>query len=225
MKFLVFFSYILLLFSSKCKQDVEPLSDGKSCSDSCVTIYGSVKDTLTKLPVQDASIKLYFKGCQGFSTYLANVFSDSAGQYSVKFDKSKFNSDCGNYEIDCEKNGFLISPISGYNTIWISNRISTQKPYKANIRLFKIAYLNFKVKGTMAKPKYYYQYDYWFDSTRVSGLIYGHPNSNSSFYSYDTSFTLPIVGDINTRVGSSYNFPIDSFIVPAGQTKEYEINF
>ena len=231
MKFLVFISYILLLFTSKCKQDVQPLNEQHPCSSNCTTVYGTVLDTPGSIPLKNVIVSFYRCSYLGGGPLLiAETNTDSNGRYSFNFSISdlKLNGDNsylskGGYCIKWEKDGYFkyIAPYQTYEYYRFNPNDSFFKPnysVKWNTILFRKANIVFRIKGNNLHPNSYYDYGYSFGEGGYGYYINGKTK-------IDTSFTVITAGDLNTHVGKGVFSFSDSIIVPAWQTKEYDINF
>ena len=231
MKFLVFFSYILLLFSSKCKQDVKPLNETKPCTSNCTTVYGVVLDTPGLFPLQNVNVKFYRKGYLGGSPLLiAETNTDSNGRYSFNFgiEDLKLNTDNsylqkGSYCMTWSKDNYFkfIEPYQRFDYYDFNPTDSTFLPnrlVKWNVKLYRKANLLLHISGNNLNAANYYDYGYSFGPSGYGYYIYGKTK-------IDTSFTVTTAGDLNTNVGKGVFSFSDSIIVPAWHTKSYNINF
>ncbi len=143
MKFLVFFSYILLLFSSKCKQqDEKPLNELQPCSSNCINIFGMVRDTPSLSGIENVSVKLYLKDyLWGGAEYIAVTNTDKYGNYSINFSNKGLDLTHSTYSILLEKDGYFVEPNDNYGNLYYGkDSFLPNRSVRWNNKMFKTAY-------------------------------------------------------------------------------------
>jgi hypothetical protein len=187
--FFIFFS---------CRKN-KPLYDGVNCNNNCFTIVGTVIDTPSMQGIKNADVRLYFNEDQSLSIfrntkYVGKTFTDANGKYQFRFDGTALSkSTDGYYFIKItEQAHFLDSYFNRLNNSFQLDSSHFNKTVIKDFIMFRNAKLNLRIKGAALAT------DHVTVSTDFGGLPAGWVLKGRR--TIDTSFIIPVGGDIYTRV-------------------------
>ena len=220
---------ILIVAFFSCRKN-DPMYDGVNCNNNCFTIVGTVIDTPSMKGIANADVRLYFNEDQSLSIfrnakYVGRTSSDANGKYQFRFDGSSLSkSTDGYYFIKItEQAYFLDTYINRLNNSFQLDSSHFNKTEIKNFILFRNAKLNLRIKGAALAT------DHVTVSTDFGGLPTGWVIKGRR--TIDTSFTIPVGGDIYTRVYLDFakngvaQRIIDSTKVPQQTTGQMIISF
>jgi hypothetical protein len=219
---------LTLLFVNSCRKNNDALFDGINCSGNCFILTGKLLDSAANAGIASGEIKFFFIDITGtFSSktrYLGRAMTDANGNYTFKFDASRFNSATGYYYAEAFSGNMF-----GGDQMY-PNRVSTfdldtslyNLPFIQNFALFRPATVKVRVVASTVTNFQFLTVDYSYGKVG-QGIIF---NGNRSI---DTTITWKTAGDLRTfvqasAVGNGVNIQKrDTLIVPTNSTRQIEI--
>jgi hypothetical protein len=216
-----------MLLVSSCRKDKDPLFDGVNCSGSCYVLTGKLVDSAANSGIATGEIKFYFNDGTGtFSNkkiYLGRAVTDANGNYTFRFDGSRFNNVRGYYFAEAFKGNMYADPV-------YENRVATfnldtslyNVPYIQNFPLFRPATVTVRVITSTVTNFQYLTVDYSYGKVG-NGIVFNGGRR------IDTTITWKTAGDLRTfvqgvAVGNGVNIRIrDTVIIPTNGTRQVEI--
>jgi hypothetical protein len=220
---------VTILFAISCRKYKDPLFDGVNCSGKCFDIAGKLIDSSANSGITRGEIKFYFNDNTGtFSNkkiYLGRAVTDANGNYTFKFDGSRFNNVRGYYYAEAYKDNLFHDPFYG-NRVSTFNLDSTlyNIPIIQNFSLFKPAILNVRVIANTITASQSLSVSYTY------GII-GNGIVLNGGRSIDTTLSFKTAGDLRTFISADIrsvgfsNSKKDTIIVNSNTTKNHEIRF
>jgi hypothetical protein len=229
MRKLLFITTLLLaiLFINSCRKDKDPLFDGVNCSGNCYILTGKLIDSAANTGIASGEIKFYFRDNTGtFSNkkiYLGIAVTDANGNYTFKFDGSRFNDVRGYYYAEAFKGNMFSDPL-------YPNQVATfdldtsfyNLPFIQNFALFRPAIVKLRVIASSITNFQYLTVSYSYGKVS-SGIVFNGGRT------IDTTITWKTAGDIRTfiqgdAVGNGVNIQKrDTVVVPTNDTRQIEI--
>jgi len=219
--------FVTMLFVSSCRKDKDPLFDGVTCSGNCYILTGKLIDSAANTGIASGEIKFYFKDNTGtFSNkkiYLGRTITNANGDYSFKFDGSRFNNVRGYYYAEAFKGDMFFDP-------FYPNQVATfdldtsfyNLPFTQNFPLFRPATVKVRVVASTVTNFQYLTVSYSYGKIG-NGIVFNGGRS------IDTIITWKTAGDLRTfiqadAVGNGVNIlKRDTVIVQTNNTRQIEI--
>jgi hypothetical protein len=219
---------LTMLIVNSCRKNNAALFDGTDCSGNCYILNGKLIDSAINTGISGGELKFYFKNTTGvFSSktiYLGRAITDGNGDYTFRFDGSRFNNLTGSYYAEA----FTGSMFGG--DLFYPNRVATfhldtsfyNLPLIQNFPLFQPATVKVRVVASALTNFQYLTVGYSYGKTG-NGIIFNGGRS------IDTIITWKTAGDLRTfieadAVGNGVNIQRrDTLIVPANNTRQIEI--
>ena len=216
-----------VLLITSCRKDKDPLFDGVNCTGNCYVLTGKLIDSAAKSGIAGGEIKFYFNDRTGtFSNkkiYLGRAVTDGNGNYTFRFDGSRFNNIRGYYFAEAFKGNMYADPID-------ENRVATfdldtslyNVPYVQNFPLFRPATVKVRVIASTVTNFQYLTVDYSYGKIS-NGIVFNGGRR------IDTTITWKTAGDLRTfvqgvAVGNGVNVQTrDSVVIPTNGTRQIEI--
>lgn len=211
----------------KCKK-----VDIDQCTDSCYNIVGTIKDSISGVGIAGVQVEIATVKSGAFPIYTGIygiVSTDNSGFYSSFYSSNQVNfidnhlsvtisapiGYISDYTRDLNKIGF---------SIFKSDSIKVNIPFRVNAYFYKKAYLNIRViKATTTNSLYSFGYQF---GRQGYGSIGTFPSSGNT----DTTYKLETAAEIKTYLkwqtknGASAAISFsDSAIIQPGQTKNIVI--
>ena len=216
-------------FVYSCRKDKNPIFDGVNCSANCFILSGKLVDSAANAGISSGEIKFYFNDNIGtFSNkkiYLGRAITDANGDYTFKFDGSRFKDARGYYYAEAYKGNLFHDPV-------YENRVSVfyldttlyNVPFIQNFLLFRPATLKLRVMASTITNFQYLTVSYSYGSTGY-GVVFNGGRQ------IDTTLIFKTAGDIKTFVqsdarGNNVNITKhDTLVIQSGNTRQLEIRF
>jgi hypothetical protein len=220
--------FLIVLFITSCRKDKDALFDGENCAGNCYVLTGKLIDSAANSGIASGEIKFYFNDITGTYSnrkiYLGRAITDANGNYTFRFDGSRFNNFRGYYFADAFKgNMHTADPV-------YKNRVATfdldtslyNVPYIQNFPLFRPATVKVRVIASTVTNFQYLTVDYSYGKTG-NGIIFNGGRR------IDTTIVWKTAGDLRTfvqgvAVGNGVNVQIrDTVVIPTNGTRQVEI--
>ena len=217
----------IMLFVSSCRKDKYPLFDGVTCSGNCYILTGKLIDSAANTGISGGEIKFYFKDNTGTSSskkiYLGKATTNANGDYSFKFDGSRFNNVRGYYYAEAFKGDMFFDPIyENQVSVFDLDTSFYNLPFIQNFPLFKPATVKVRVIASTITNFQYLTVSYSYGKMG-SGIIFNGGRS------IDTTITWKTAGDLRTfiqadAVGNGINIiKKDTVFIQTNNTGQIEI--
>jgi len=218
---------VTMLLVNSCRKDIDPVFDGVSCSGSCYILTGKLIDSAINAGIANGEIKFYFNDNTGtFSNskiYLGRTKTDASGNYTFKFDGSRFNNVRGYYYAEAYKGNMFSDQV-------YQNRVATfdldtsfyNTPFTQNFPLFRPAVIKVRVIASTVTNFQFLTVSYSYGKVS-NGIIFNGGRT------IDTTITWKTAGDLRTfiqgdAVGNGVNIQKrDTVLVPTNNTRQIEI--
>ncbi len=115
--------FLTIFFASSCRKDKNPLFDGVNCSGNCYVLTGKLIDSAANSGVATGEINFYFNDNTGtFSNkkiFLGRAITDLNGDYTFRFDGSRFNNVRGYYYAEAYKGNMFAEPVYENRVVYV----------------------------------------------------------------------------------------------------------
>ncbi len=219
---------VTILLVNSCRKDRDPLFDGVTCSGNCYILTGNLIDSAANTGISSGEVKFYFNDNTGtFSNkkiYLGRTTTDANGNYTFKFDGSRFKNVRGYYYAEAYKGNMFAD-------IFYENRVATfdldttlyNTPFVQNFPLFRPATIKVRILVSTVTNFQYLTVTYSYGKVG-NGIAIIHGGRQ-----IDTTITAKTAGDLRTfiqgdAVGNGVNIQIrDTVVVPTNNTRQVVI--
>lgn len=219
--------FVTMLIVCSCRKNNDPLFDGVTCAGNCYILTGKLIDSAANTGIAGGEIKFYFRDNTGiFSNkkiYLGRAITNANGDYSFKFDGTRFNNVRGYYYVEAFKGDMFFDPLykNQVATFYLDTSLYNL-PFIQNFPLFRPATVKVRVVASTNTNFQYLtvSYDY--------GKI-GHGIVFNGGRSIDTIITWKTAGDLKTFIqadaaGNGVNIlKRDTVIVQTNNIRQIEI--
>lgn len=229
MRKLVTFATLIVaaLFVNSCRKNKDALFDGVSCSGNCYILTGKLSDSAAGAGIADGEIKFYFDNNTGIfsnnKTYLGRAVTDVNGNYTFRFDGSRFNAVRGYYYAEAYKGNMFVDPMYLNRVANFSLDSSLYNvPFTQNFSLFKPATVKVRVVASTVTNFQYLTVSYSYGKIS-NGIVFNGGRT------IDTIITWKTAGDLRTfvqgdAVGNGVNIQKkDTVTIPTNDTRQIEI--
>ena len=228
-----FLTYIILLLTlilvNSCRKQKNPLFDGVNCSGNCFILTGKLLDSASNAGIASGEIKFFFRDNTGtFSNkkiFLGRTITGTNGNYTFKFEGSRFNNIRGYYYAEAYKGNFFSEPYY-QNRVGVFNLDTSfyDIPFTQNFPLFRPATIKVRVIVSNVTNFQYLTVSYSYGKAGTGIVLNGGRR-------IDTTITWKTAGDIRTFIqgaaaGNGINIvKRDTVIIPENKIGQIEIRF
>lgn len=221
---------VALLFLHGCRKKNDPLFDGVNCTGNCFILNGNLIDSAGGTGISGGTIKFYFHEFRGGTfgakkILLGETITGSGGQYSFRFDGSRFARMQGWFTAEAFKDDYFHDPVN-QNTVSVFDLDSTRYniPFIQQFSLFRPATLRVRVIASTVTNFQYLTVDCSYGKASNGVVLNGGR-------SIDTTLVFKTAGDLRSfiqadaRGNGVFITRYDTLIVPARNSRQIEIRF
>lgn len=217
-----------MLIVNSCRKNKVALFDGVTCSGNCYILAGKLIDSATTGGIAHGELKFYFEDITGtFSSkknYLGKAITDVNGNYTFRFDGSRFKNLMGYYYTEAFSGSMFGGDLTYPNRVATFNLDTSfyNLQFIQNLPLFRPAIVKVRVVASAVTNFQFLTVGYGYGKMG-NAIVF---NGGSSI---DTTIIWKTAGDLPTfiqadAVGNGVNIQKrNTLIVPTNNTQQIEI--
>ena len=227
MKLFTIFSLVLSTLLMRMDSCKDPLFDGVNCTGNCYELKGRVTDSATNQGRPYVKLKFYYHSggysIFGNSRLLVDAKTNQNGDYSIKFDGTKFKEGKGYFSLSATHSNYFIRPLNDNHVFTLDlDSTSFNKPVQRNFAMHWPGFIKLHLTAGSTSTVKHIDFSY---SCGKSGLGYWLPVKPN----LDTTISLKTASGIQTNIrwyisplnGNVQN--LDSITVSKIATVEYKV--